>query len=116
MAAGLGNIYKSELCFLARIHPRTPAAQLTDDELRALYERGAALLRANVGPSPRTTTADRTRGALPPRGRGRFFVYNRARRPCSLCGTAIVRIVDGTDTPRPTFLCPRCQKQGHSLP
>jgi len=109
VAAGLGNVYKSELCFLARLHPHTRAAHLTDDKVAELYARGAALLRANVGPWPRTTTANRARGALPARGRGRYFVYGRARRPCTVCGVQIVRVLDGAETPRPTYFCPSCQ-------
>jgi formamidopyrimidine-DNA glycosylase len=37
----------------------------------------------------------------------RYWVYDRAGKPCRRCGAAIRRIVQGQ---RSTFFCPRCQK------
>jgi endonuclease-8 len=108
VAAGIGNVYKSELCFLAAQHPFLRVDEVHDDKLREIYASAIQLLRSNVGAWPRTTTADRSRGELPPRGRGRYLVYGRERRPCYRCGTPITRQVMGPDL-RGTFFCPRCQ-------
>jgi endonuclease-8 len=103
VAAGIGNVYKSEVCFLLGVDPWTSVRALPDATLRGLYERAAALLRANVGPGPRTTTADGRRGD------GRLWVYRRVGRPCRRCGAAIRAESQGRPTPRRTYWCPRCQ-------
>jgi endonuclease-8 len=99
-AAGIGNIYKSEILFLEGIDPRADAAAIDDARLRAVLRCARRLLLANVGDGPRTT-----RRAL----RGpRLWVYGRGGRPCLRCGTAIVRLVQSG---RSTYLCPRCQPE-----
>jgi endonuclease-8 len=108
VAAGLGNVYKSEVLFLERLDPFTPVARLDDTELARLYARARALMQANLGPWRRTTTADRSRGEWIPRGQGLTHVYRRHRRPCSSCGTPIAMVRQGTP-PRSTYYCPRCQ-------
>jgi endonuclease-8 len=101
--AGLGNVYKSEVLFLAGVHPATPVAALSDETLGRLVDLGARLLRANVGPGAgsRQTTGDAAPGA-------RLFVYGRSGRPCRRCGTPIVwsRLGEGA---RSTYHCPTCQ-------
>ncbi len=107
VGAGLGNVYKCELLFLHGIDPWTRVDALDDAAVRALYADGIKWLRANVG-SPRTTTADRSRGELPARGRGRLWVYGRWRRACYRCGTPIAQRRQRPSL-RPTYWCPRCQ-------
>lgn len=108
VAAGIGNVYKSELLFLERVDPFAPAASLDDATLRRLYARARALLAQNLGPWRRTTTADLSRGLLPRRGIGRHHVYRRRLRPCFVCGTAIASRPQGSAL-RMTFYCPTCQ-------
>src|SRR3954451_15783446 len=48
--AGIGNVYKSEMCFVCGINPFAPVDQLSDDELRALVQSARRLLQANVAP------------------------------------------------------------------
>jgi endonuclease-8 len=98
VAAGIGNIYKSEVLFLAKIDPRTPVASLDDDELRALLRRASALLRKNLGEGPRITR--------PTLAGPRLWVYGRGGRPCLRCGTTVKKFVQ---TGRSTYYCPRCQ-------
>jgi endonuclease-8 len=112
VASGLGNVYKCELLFLHGIDPWTRVDAVSDDTLRAIYQDGIRFLRSNVG-RPRTLTADLGRGALPARGRGRYWVYGRARRPCYRCGTAIEQRRMGPGQ-RPTFFCPTCQPASKS--
>lgn len=104
VACGLGNVYKNELLFLHEIHPRTPVADLADEEVAALFRHGAELLGANLGPGRR-----RTRGLDDPtRGGPRFWVYDRGGRPCLRCGEEI-RVERVGDAARVTYWCPRCQ-------
>jgi endonuclease-8 len=99
IAAGLGNVYRSELPFIERIHPRTPVGALDEAVLRRLLESGQRLLRANSAGGRRVTTA--------PGSGGNHYVYGRADRPCRRCGTPITtaRAAEG----RRLFWCPRCQ-------
>ncbi|HVS65961.1 MAG TPA: DNA-formamidopyrimidine glycosylase family protein [Thermoanaerobaculia bacterium] len=106
VAAGIGNVYKSELLFLRRIAPLTPVGDLEDAELATLYELAARLLRANVGGGSRTTT--RERGARGSR-RPRLWVYGRAGEPCLRCGEAVVSARLGRGR-RSTYWCRRCQQ------
>ena len=108
--AGIGNIYKSEVCFLCRVWPFAPVNSLDSDTLRRLVETGRRLLRANVGraatggivtrPSLRSLT-----GRAAPHER--VWVYGRAGKPCFRCGTAIERDRRGDDA-RSTYWCPQC--------
>jgi endonuclease-8 len=104
VAAGIGNVYKSELLFLAGLAPATRLGQASDDTLRSIYADARRWLSANLGGGPRTTrtTAD---------GAGRLWVYNRGGRPCHRCRTPIVSARLGA-RPRGTWWCPTCQA-GH---
>jgi endonuclease-8 len=99
IVAGLGNVYRSELCFIERTDPRTPVGQLDEATLRRLLAHGHRLLRANGGGGRRITAAPGSGGAL--------YVYGRSGRPCRRCGTPITggSAAEG----RRLFWCPRCQ-------
>jgi endonuclease VIII len=105
IAAGIGNVYKSEALFCAGIDPRTPVARLAADALARIYELARAQMLANLGPGPRTTRASLA-GA--PRD-ARYFVYSRTGKPCTRCGTAIQCVSQGDSPPRWTWWCPTCQ-------
>ncbi|MBT2511193.1 Fpg/Nei family DNA glycosylase [Streptomyces sp. ISL-98] len=98
--AGIGNVYKSELCFFARATPWLPIGELpAPDRLVAAAKR---LLEANRDRPRRRTTL---RALTPP-----LYVYGREGRPCLRCG-APIRVADQGDgtRARPTYWCPRCQ-------
>ncbi|HTT93039.1 MAG TPA: DNA-formamidopyrimidine glycosylase family protein [Solirubrobacterales bacterium] len=91
LTAGIGNIFKSEACFAAKIDPWRPLAELTDAELRAVLEAAREQMLAAV-----------TSG-----GRHRFAVYKH-RGTCVRCrGT--VRHGGQGDANRTTWWCERCQ-------
>jgi endonuclease-8 len=99
--AGIGNIYKSELCFLLRATPWLPVAALPDEHLSQVPVLAKKLLEANRDRPVRNTTGRREQP---------LFVYGRAPRPCLRCGTP-VRVADQGDgsRDRPTYWCPACQ-------
>ena len=101
VACGVGNVYKSEVCFFERVDPFTPVPALDDDALRALYARAARLMRANVDGPMRTTTA------LP----RRYWVYGA--RMCMRC-RGPVRFARQGPHARVTYWCPRCQPPASS--
>lgn len=105
VAAGIGNVWKSEVLFERRIHPRTLVGALTADRLRELFETAARLMRANLG-TRRRTSVPLSRRRQP--NSDRLWVYGRAGKRCHECGTPIERFLQG-DMARSTYLCPRCQ-------
>jgi endonuclease-8 len=99
--AGIGNIYRNELCFLARVHPAAPVSAVRD--LPGLIATAKRLLEANKGRSRNTT------GGFGPRNDS--WVYGRAGQPCLRCHTRIQHGTLGEDVQRERdiYFCPRCQ-------
>ena len=99
--AGIGNVFKAELCFLARVDPLTPVGAVPD--LPALVAKAKQLLEVNKDRSTRITTADARRGY-------QLWVYGR-RGPCLRCGTGVRKADQGPlGQERPTYWCPTCQR------
>ncbi|WP_210589195.1 Fpg/Nei family DNA glycosylase [Streptomyces sp. GESEQ-35] len=99
--AGIGNVYKSELCFLLGATPWLPIGVLPTERAAQLPALAKKLLEANRDRPARTTTGRRGQD---------LFVYGRAPRPCLRCQTPI-RVADQGDgsRDRPTYWCPTCQ-------
>ena len=106
LLAGIGNIYRSELCFLQRVHPAAPVGAA--GELGRIVDLARRLLVLNVDRTVRVTT-----GGMMGRD-GDLWVYGRGGRPCRRCGARIQRgelgepRLEGTE-PRVLWFCPRCQ-------
>lgn len=107
IAAGLGNVYKSELLFLHGFHPNTTLAHTNMDEVLAIYRDGRTWLQRNLGGWPRTLTYDRSREPDRP-GQSRYYAYLRKDEPCLTCRTPIERAVLGRHN-RSCYWCPTCQ-------
>jgi endonuclease VIII len=104
--AGIGNIYKCEALFAAKVHPFTPVGSLRADTISRVVTTAAKMMRANVSDGPAgAMTARRTTGRADPRAR--FWVYGRRGQPCRRCGTPIAR--DARADARVTYWCSRCQ-------
>ncbi|QBJ95395.1 Fpg/Nei family DNA glycosylase [Rhodococcus sp. ABRD24] len=102
--AGIGNVYRNEICFLRGIDPRTPTSRVPD--LPKVVGLAHRLLQANRARTVRVTTGDRRPGR-------RDWVYGRAGQPCLRCGTLIVTEEFGEEPgrERSIFRCPNCQPQ-----
>ena len=99
--AGLGNVYRNELCFLRGVLPTRPVGDVPD--LPRLVDLAHRLIDANKDRVDRTTTGT-LRGATD-------WVYGRAGKPCLRCGTKIRRgeLGESDLELRDTYWCPRCQ-------
>jgi endonuclease-8 len=106
VVAGIGNVYKSETCFLTGIDPWRPVGTLTPEEATALGLAASQLLADGVrdGGPIRTYRAP----GAPPWNRERTWVYGRRGRPCRRCGTPVRSRGQG-DANRTTYWCPICQ-------
>jgi endonuclease-8 len=110
--AGVGNVFKSEICFVTGVHPYCKVAALTPEQLEAVIAAAQKLVGANVlvdsgdmivtySGRQRRTTHESDPGAS-------LWVYGRAGEPCRRCGEPIRRRIQGWNA-RVTFWCPRCQ-------
>jgi len=99
--AGIGNLYKSELCFTSGVHPAAPVGSVPD--LLRLVRRAKAMLETNKERVEQTTTGDLRRGR-------RTWVYRRERETCRRCDTPIEVAMHGeAGKERASYWCPSCQ-------
>ncbi len=91
--AGIGNIWKSEGCWEARIDPWRTLGSLGDAEAIAIVEAVRPRMLASGMGGPKSLRAR---------------IYRHAGRPCPRCGTALVARGQG-DQNRITYWCPGCQ-------
>src|SRR5262249_54871215 len=111
LLAGIGNVFKSEICFACRVHPFRAVRSLTDAQLSTLVHAARELLQANVADLSDHSVVTyrglrRTTGRANPEER--LWVYDRAGQPCRRCGSPIESYRQGPDA-RTTYWCPRCQ-------
>ncbi|HET9272299.1 MAG TPA: DNA-formamidopyrimidine glycosylase family protein [Vicinamibacterales bacterium] len=106
--AGIGNVFKSEILFAARVSPFTPVRALAAEQLARIVAIAERQMRANVGDADTVAAAGgrRTTNRLDPTAR--LWVYGRSGLPCRRCGSAIQRARQGPDA-RSTYWCERCQ-------
>ena len=102
--AGIGNVFKSEVCFAERVHPFTPVAALEDASLLRLVRTARQFLGMNVLESSGSGMV--TTGRSDPSAR--LWVYGRAGEPCWICGERIVHERRGLQA-RSSYFCTRCQ-------
>lgn len=109
VVAGVGNIYRAELLFRARLDPWTPGRRVPAATVRALWHDWAALLADGIRDGmilTREDLDDAGRSAARQDPDLRHWVYGRAGLPCRVCGTPVV--VEEMAT-RKLYRCPRCQ-------
>jgi endonuclease VIII len=91
LVAGIGNVWKAEALWHARVSPWRRVADTSDDELRSTLESAHELMTASVES-----------------GGGRREVYRRAGHGCRRCGTPIESRGQGEQN-RTAYWCPACQ-------
>ena len=106
LIAGLGNAYRAELLFLARINPATPARELTSGQAQQLWDLAVRELRAGARTGRIATVLRNGRRVRTGDPLDRRYAYRRAGRPCLVCGTPIESFPLGG---RRISHCPVCQ-------
>jgi len=110
--AGIGNVFKSEICFAARVSPFGAVSSLDEATVRNVLEIARQQLRANV-PDARTAALAMWAGRRRTTGRVHpaqaLWVYGRAGAPCRQCATPIEMVKQGPDA-RVTYYCRKCQR------
>ncbi len=106
--AGIGNVYRAEVLYRARLSPFRPGREVDRLAWEALWLDLRTLLRAGVRSGRIVTTerGDRARRTGPARREDAHYVYRRTGLPCRRCGTPVRSEVMAT---RNLFWCPVCQ-------
>lgn len=106
--AGIGNVFRSEFCYLAGIHPETPANELSAEQANELWDTAVAQLRQGVKLNRITTRRPEEVGTSAGKisGDDRLYVYKRDGQPCHRCGDEI-RLTEIAK--RKAWYCPTCQ-------
>lgn len=107
--AGIGNVYRAEMLFRARLNPHRPANTLTRETVEQLWEDWVHLLDIGIRVG-QMITIDGLHGkdyerALKHRD-DRHWVYKLEGTPCKRCGTHILLEEFGA---RKLYWCPTCQ-------
>jgi endonuclease-8 len=98
LVSGIGNLWKAEALWQARVSPGRRLEELDDADLQAVLEAAHTMMAASLaGPRPARR------------------VYRRAGRPCPRCG-GLVRSAPQGDNARTAYWCPGCQVGGDAPP
>jgi formamidopyrimidine-DNA glycosylase len=100
--AGLGNIYTDESLHLAKLNPLAASDSITVEQAEALHGAVRKVLKEGIRRNGASIDWVYRGGEF----QNYFSVYDRAGKPCLVCGTNIVRILVGQ---RSTHFCPACQ-------
>jgi endonuclease-8 len=92
LVAGIGNLWRAEALWHARLSPWFPLGDASDEELEGVLSEAARLMRAALE-----------------EGRSGRAVYRRAGRPCLRCAEPVRSRGQGDDN-RTAYWCPRCQR------
>jgi len=98
LVAGIGNLWRAEALWEARVSPWRRLDELGDDELRSVLEAAHLLMRTAVD------------GTRPLR-----HVYRRVGRACGRCG-GVIRSASQGGHARTAYWCPGCQVGGSPPP
>ena len=103
---GIGNMYMHDVLFNARLHPQMKISNMSDDDIKRLYDSITGLMNYS-----------REKGAFDYEkdffGKGGgytmddFRVGYKEKQPCPVCSEPIIYIKTGSTS---TFICPVCQK------
>ena len=101
--SGIGNVFKVEALYLARVSPWSRVGDLDDDTLRRILDHARTLIRLNRDGGER-----RTRFTLD--ASDRMWVDERAGLPCHTCGTMVESGWHPGDDVRKSWFCRTCQR------
>ena len=108
--AGPGNYLRSEILFIAGVHPRLKPSQLSEEQLKRLA-RTTLLVSRRAYETGGVTTEPKLEKRLKAEGERRrtrrHYVFGREGKLCRVCEQEEVEKV--TISSRSVFFCPACQ-------
>jgi endonuclease-8 len=109
IVSGIGNVYRAELLFRARMNPHTAGKDVTEAQARALWKDWSKLLKIGVKTGQMLTMdglGKKAYAAALANREDRHWVYHRTGEPCRVCGTPIVMEMAAS---RKLYYCPMDQ-------
>jgi endonuclease-8 len=103
--SGIGNVYRAELLFRARLNPKTPGEKISESALLAIWDDAVKLMRIGVKKGVMLTRDDYLSGTV--LVKDRYFVYKREGLPCRVCNK---KVVVEEFLARKLYWCPKCQR------
>ena len=107
IVVGVGNIYASESLFLAGVHPKRLAGNITKQQTKDLAAAIKTILKAAIKQGGTTLKDFSSSDGKPGYFQQKLNVYDRKNEPCKKCTKPIKQITLGQ---RSTFYCTQCQK------
>lgn len=106
LIAGIGNIYRSEILYLAEVSPQRKIASLSKNERSKIYKAISIVLKKAIKLRGTSDSDYRDTNGAPGNFQKMLKVYRRAGNKCPKCATIIKRSTLGQ---RSIFYCPKCQ-------
>ena len=107
LIAGIGNIYRSEILYLAGVLPQRKVASLLKNERNKIYKAVNFVLKKAIKMRGTSDSDYRDTAGAPGNFQKALKVYRRTGKICGKCATIIKRMTLGQ---RSVFYCPKCQK------
>ncbi|RQO83734.1 bifunctional DNA-formamidopyrimidine glycosylase/DNA-(apurinic or apyrimidinic site) lyase [Acidovorax sp. FJL06] len=107
LVVGVGNIYASEVLFMAGIRPTAVSARIGAERVRRLHEAIRVVLARAVDMGGSTLRDFSSADGMAGHFQTAANVYGRDGAPCHVCGTAIRLLRQGQ---RSSYFCPQCQR------
>lgn len=107
--AGLGNYLRSEILFVAQVHPTLRPIDCSKHQISALAHAAIELPRQSyqtAGITNDLKLVEKLKQEGYQRQDYRYWVFGRDNRPCYVCNTSIIKEVSGG---RRYYFCPCCQ-------
>lgn len=108
LIAGIGNIYANELLFAAKIHPLTPAGEISQRQWQRIITAARQVLETAIAAGGATISDFLGVSGHPGYFQLQFKVYGRKDLPCLRCAQPLVKTSLGG---RATYHCRRCQPE-----
>ena len=106
LMTGLGNIYVDETLFAAKIHPLTPAKDLSKAQWETVKREASRILKEAIVSGGSTIKSYHPGKDIDGNFQSQLLAYGKANTPCPVCGATFKFIkVNG----RGTTYCPECQ-------
>jgi endonuclease-8 len=122
VAAGVGNIFRAELLYRARVSPFAAGKDVAEKKLREIWKDAVVLMRVGMVDRRIITTLTKDRPTSKSKMAGKVlaskttsdvlkeeahYVYRRHGKECFVCGTKVMR---EEMAGRNLYWCPHCQK------
>lgn len=104
--AGLGNIYVDEVCFISKLHPKTPTNMITLDDCENILDASKKTLKKAIEAGGTTIRSYTSSLGVTGLFQLELLVHSKENEPCPICKTKIKKIFVGG---RGTYFCPNCQ-------